>query len=298
MVADRLKSAEMGHWDAQLRQLCADLDDRERVAAERTALRPPADVQAQRHVDAVRRVLADDVPAAVGILMGDVHAPQTYETAAEVERLMCAPVHDDERQAVQDELRACRALPDSTSVAARHVKRRLRVVAAKRKAGPGPSGWRNSYIAGMGEARGGIAQLRLWTELWARGRIDATVVPLWNGPINSIHTVIDHDATLLNARQGLCTNCGNTKRRPLPSQRHLDTTKTRFYAQNALLDPKGAARKIWGEETPVPRKKKATPAPPKAGGAVRRPAGEIRSYGGVSKEVRKVKRRPPWRFTR
>jgi hypothetical protein len=35
----------------------------------------------------------------------------------------------------------------------------------------------------MGEARGGIAQLRLWTELWARGRIDATVVPLWNGQV-------------------------------------------------------------------------------------------------------------------
>ena len=53
----------------------------------------------------------------------------------------------------------------------------------KRKAGPGPSGWRNSYIAGMGETRGGIAQLRLWTELWTRGRIQPTTVLLWNGQV-------------------------------------------------------------------------------------------------------------------
>jgi hypothetical protein len=115
--------------------------------------------------------------------LGDTHAPQTYDTAAEVERLMCASVDEDERQAIREELRACRATPDSTSIAARHVKRRLRVVTAKRKAGPGPSGWRNSYIAGMGETKGGGAQLRLWSELWARGRIDPTVVPLWNGQV-------------------------------------------------------------------------------------------------------------------
>ncbi|MFM7977820.1 MAG: hypothetical protein ACKPKO_00760, partial [Candidatus Fonsibacter sp.] len=120
-------------------------------------------LQVQRHVDAVRRELADDVPAAVGILQGEEHAPQTYETAAELERLMRVDLDDDERRVVQEELRACRSMPDFLSVSARHVKRRLRVVTAKRKAGPGPSGWRNSCIGGMGETKGGIAQLRLWS---------------------------------------------------------------------------------------------------------------------------------------
>ncbi|MFM7978506.1 MAG: hypothetical protein ACKPKO_04255, partial [Candidatus Fonsibacter sp.] len=106
-----------------------------------------------------------------------------FEAAAEVEWLMRVGVYDDEGRVVQEELHACRSMPDSTSIAARHVKRRLRVVAAKRKAGPGPSGRRNSYIAGMGKTNGGIAQLRLWSELWARGRIVPTVVQLWNGQV-------------------------------------------------------------------------------------------------------------------
>ncbi|MFM7986812.1 MAG: hypothetical protein ACKPKO_46610, partial [Candidatus Fonsibacter sp.] len=63
------------------------------------------------------------VPAVFGILLGEEHAPQTYETAVEVEAIMCADVNDNERCAVQEELRMCRSMQDCASVAARHVKR-------------------------------------------------------------------------------------------------------------------------------------------------------------------------------
>eukprot|EP00974_Lingulodinium_polyedra_P126098 11197042-Lingulodinium_polyedra.AAC.1 len=35
----------------------------------------------------------------------------------------------------------------------------------------------------MGESRGGVAQLRLWTERWARGRVQPEVARLWNGQV-------------------------------------------------------------------------------------------------------------------
>ena len=116
-------------------------------------------------------MLLDDVPAAIGILMGETHAPQTNATADEVQRLMCAVTDDREREAIRAEIGHCESIEECARVAPRHIKRRLKVVAMKRKAGPGPSGWRNSYIAGVGETKGGIAQLRLWTELWTRGQV-------------------------------------------------------------------------------------------------------------------------------
>eukprot|EP00973_Karenia_brevis_P062794 8731364-Karenia_brevis.AAC.1 len=58
----------------------------------------------------------------------------------------------------------------------RDVRRRLWALRDRRKAAPGPSGWRNSYLVYFAEVEGGVMQMRLWTELWSRGRIDDDVI--------------------------------------------------------------------------------------------------------------------------
>eukprot|EP00974_Lingulodinium_polyedra_P126403 11198147-Lingulodinium_polyedra.AAC.1 len=88
----------------------------------------------------------------------------------EVERLMCAAIDEEERRAVQHKLQQRRVVRQSARIPPARVQRRLKAVEAERKAGPGPSCWRNSYIAGMGEPRGGVAQLQFWTGFWPRGR--------------------------------------------------------------------------------------------------------------------------------
>eukprot|EP00974_Lingulodinium_polyedra_P127403 11202059-Lingulodinium_polyedra.AAC.1 len=63
--------------------------------------------------------------------------------AAGVERLVCAEADAAERQAVQAEFQQRRAAQPTARLVPSHVKRRLKAVEAKRKAGPGPSGWRD-----------------------------------------------------------------------------------------------------------------------------------------------------------
>lgn len=63
----------------------------------------------------------------------------------------------------------------------KHVRRRLRVI--KTAAQPGPSCWRNSYLARIGEVRGGVAALARWSTLWAKGNITEDVAELWTAAI-------------------------------------------------------------------------------------------------------------------
>ncbi len=53
----------------------------------------------------------------------------------------------------------------------------------RRLAAPGPSGWRSSHLEGFIDAPGGIEQLRLWGELWSKGRLSDPVIELWTGQI-------------------------------------------------------------------------------------------------------------------
>eukprot|EP00974_Lingulodinium_polyedra_P027504 2658926-Lingulodinium_polyedra.AAC.1 len=61
---------------------------------------------------------------------------------------MCAPADDAERSVIQHELQLRRGVAQTARITPIHVRRRLKAVEAKRKAGPGPGGWRDSYIAG------------------------------------------------------------------------------------------------------------------------------------------------------
>ena len=95
-------------------------------------------------------------------------------------------VPDSEVSDLEAEIARCRGMSTAAVIPkARNVKRRLRVLHERRQAAPGSSGWRNSYLAGFSEQQGGVAQLRLWTELWCRGRIAPAVADIWTSQVVS-----------------------------------------------------------------------------------------------------------------
>ena len=180
VVAQRLQLAETDQWQTLLDQLRADQTKRAAACVQRAQARQRTDESRQRA--AVERVLRDDLRGALSLLRGQSMAPPTPATADEVERLMCMPVTPDEREQTIAEAEACCKLP-AVSVATRDVKRRARALQARRRAGPGPSGWRNSYVCALAATQGGPQQLRMWTDVWTHGTLPAAVAGMWTSQV-------------------------------------------------------------------------------------------------------------------
>ena len=116
--------------------------------------------------------------SAADLLLGATHAALTEETARAVDLLVAEPVPDDETRALQREVALARsAVPSDLRVRHRHYRRRLRVV--KLAAQPGPSGWRNAHLVAVAAARGGVAAVARWGELWQRGMLTPPTIRLW-----------------------------------------------------------------------------------------------------------------------
>ena len=179
-VAARLQMAEVDDWQGLLRAHLVDLLHRrdQRVA--------PAPAQKRsdeaRWEAAVERVLRDDMRGALSMLRGQEMAPATEATALEVETLMCLPVTQEERAATEAEARACREL-QAMPITTKDVKRRARALHLRRRAGPGASGWRNSYICGLANIQGGPQQLRMWTQAWQQATLPPRVAAMWTAQV-------------------------------------------------------------------------------------------------------------------
>ena len=79
-----------------------------------------------------------------------------------------------------DDLEVARSTGLNTAITARREPpRKLIPPAKRRKAGPGASGWRNSYICDIASASGGVPQLRMWTNHWAAARLPDEIVAMW-----------------------------------------------------------------------------------------------------------------------
>ena len=140
MVDRRVQLAEKEQW-SQLLQDCFD-DVRHAQASTDcpSLLDQPCDKAS--HGKIVEFVLRDNLRAALSLLRGSALAPPTPATVAEVQNLMCLAPGDNEDRAYDEALtkaKACQAPP----IPMRVIKSRLRALAARRAAGPGPSGWRN-----------------------------------------------------------------------------------------------------------------------------------------------------------
>ena len=100
---------------------------------------------ATKHVKVVDAVLRDDLRAALSLLRGEIMAAPTEATVQEIDRLMCAQVPAGELDAACERARIARTCTP-VAVTTKHTKRRARALNERRHAGPGASGWRNSYI--------------------------------------------------------------------------------------------------------------------------------------------------------
>ena len=179
-VARRLQLAEKDQWDTLLLELRADAKARQAMEYPTAPARRRSDDA--RHAAAVERVLRDDLRGALSLLRGQEMAPPTESTAREVERLMCMDVTPAERAATLAEASECRK-QEPVIVATKDVKRRVRALQERRRAGPGPSGWRNSYICSLAAVQGGPQQLSMWTTAWACAQVPTSIAAMWTGQI-------------------------------------------------------------------------------------------------------------------
>ena len=58
-----------------------------------------------------------------------------------------------------------------------------RVAASKRNAAPGPSGWKNTYLALIMAAKGGPQALLAWSQAWANGAVSPHLARLWTAAL-------------------------------------------------------------------------------------------------------------------
>ena len=94
---------------------------------------------------------------ACGLLRGERPAQLTLETAEQIDGLVNIAVDQDERDAIAKEVEAARATAATAlTPQVSHIKRRLKALQEKRRAAPGASGWRNSYLTGFIDTPGGV----------------------------------------------------------------------------------------------------------------------------------------------
>ena len=187
-VRRRLQLAEAGAWVELLTEYLAEVDAAEEAQRARSCEKPPSSMPLQPEPDeavftrAASRTLGHVLCSAADALLGSVQAPLIEATAQEVDLLVADPLPHSELDAQKLETTVgFKQAPMVEPIWHKHIRRRLRV--PKTSARPGPSCWRNSYLARIGDVRGGVAALARWSTLWAKGNITSEVAELWTAAI-------------------------------------------------------------------------------------------------------------------
>ena len=120
------------------------------------------------------------IRAAADILSSGPKVPPGQETKTMIMKLFDVNDHDD---AMYVELNSLRDRVERVP-AEQRFRPTLRQVsmqtsAMRPAAGPGPSGWRNSYIQAMHAEPGGPDALLAWTHSWCQGRVKAWASGVW-----------------------------------------------------------------------------------------------------------------------
>ena len=183
-VRARLQHAETGDWEKFLRDYLVDRDASDVLALARARgqehaapLEAQPDEDAAVFMKASAKVEGHALRSATDLL-GARRAPLDENTACEVDALVAVPITREEEFNQRAALAEAKALSRHVApVPHRLVRRRLRL--AKMAAQPGPSGWRNGFLAAAGEARGGVAALSRWSDVWRRAMIIPEAATLW-----------------------------------------------------------------------------------------------------------------------
>ena len=185
IVRARLQHAEMGDWEKLLSDSWVDRDASDALALARARgqehaapLEAQPDEDASVFMKASAKVEGHALRSETDLLLGARRAPLDENTACEVDSLVAVPITREEEFNQRAALAEAKALSRHVApVPHRLVRRRPRL--AKMAAQPGPSGWRNGFLAAVGEARGGVAALSRWTDVWRRAMIIPETATLW-----------------------------------------------------------------------------------------------------------------------
>ena len=171
ILRNRLVLAESGQWMRLLLDYEKD-EQREQEARAKVGLSSAPSVGMQmagadstRATDDDKKwhrlsnsVLSDEVGRARQTLMDQPQVERDLATAEAIDELVCAPLAPDEEHELRKAVEKVRTAGLNISPPKmRTVKRRI--TALHGGAGPGPSGWRNSYVKRLGELHGGLPAL-------------------------------------------------------------------------------------------------------------------------------------------
>ena len=177
--------AEQGDWEKLMHEYLNDRDIADQLALSRARdaehaapLEAQPDDDASVFMRASVKVAGHALRSATDLLLGARCAPLTEATAVEVDSLVAVPISRVEEFNQRAALKEAKALARHVApVPHRLVRRRLRL--AKMAAQPGPSGWRNGFLAAVGESRGGVAALSRWADAWKRAQVIPETTALW-----------------------------------------------------------------------------------------------------------------------
>ena len=187
IIRDRLRLAADGQWQPLLDECTADNDKLAACTVAAGAAGFANNVQAAELSDATLQAAAvkcrhGSDKGACQILTGGPPVPPGPETDEKVNKLFrTAPLDAAGTEALEQALDRAASVRRRTWCGAKHASRccaRLRLAS-----GPGPSGFRNSYIALIHSNANGPQALASWANVWGQASIASWLAELWTGAL-------------------------------------------------------------------------------------------------------------------
>ena len=162
-VVERCKYPEAGNWETPAREARNDKEQRTRrvrETAEQSESQSEEAAQPKKAQSVVRKTTSGNMRGATQTLTGEGVAEGSERTAAAIRKLVMEDPAPADTSFDEGMVKAKKALEcaGTIRITARMVTRRLR--ASKIWAAPCGSGWRNSHLATLAEAEGGVGWLK------------------------------------------------------------------------------------------------------------------------------------------
>ena len=217
VLKQRLLMAREGQWVRLAGDLLSRLReeaDIERSNGDLAQQSAVGELNEHRAQQAVLKARSGNLRAAAAILIGGPAVPPGEQTDAQIQQLFhtSQPSDHDQRE-LREAIAVVDALPQRSKLkpTLRQVGRQA--AAIRPAAGPGGSGWRNSYIQAVYADPDGPAALQAWSHAWAQGTprswaasiwTDTIARPFWKtGDCRKIRPVLCSEA-MLKFAMGVC----------------------------------------------------------------------------------------------
>ena len=182
-IEKRLSLARNGQWDDLIKDyLAAPAPPRSPGAqASAGADEPLSQARAQA---AALRARTGSLRGAASLLTGGAPVPPGPETDDAIKGLFHVSARNAQQQDdLRDVLADIDAIPQKKRLRINLRMAGRQVASLKPAAGPGASGWRNSYIQCLYADAAGPTSIMAWAQIWASGEISPWLAYLWTGAL-------------------------------------------------------------------------------------------------------------------